>query len=48
MAKMKLDSDMKNRELVENAKTPNDKEKWEIFYKEQKERKLSQIKRRNP
>lgn len=47
MAKMNLDSEIRNREQVEKATTPKDKEFWQKMNDERKEKMLSRIKRRN-
>lgn len=47
MAKMNLDSEIKSKEQVENAKTPSDKEFWQKMYNERREMRLSRIKRRS-
>lgn len=47
MAKMNLESEIKSRKQIEQAKTPNDKEFWQKIYNEKRERRLSQVKRRS-
>lgn len=46
MAKMNLDSEIKDRERIENAATPKDKEFWQNICDEKRGKRLSRIKRR--
>ena len=46
MAKMNLDSEIKDRESIENATTPKEKEFWQNSYDEKRKKRLSLIKRR--
>ena len=46
MAKMDLDSEVKDRGEIENAATPKDKEFWQNTYDEKREKRLGRIKRR--
>ena len=46
MAKMNLDSEIKDRESIENATTPKEKEFWQNTYDESREKRLSRIKKR--
>ncbi len=44
IAKMKLESEIKSREQIKNAKTPSEKEFYQKIYDERREERLSQIK----
>jgi tetratricopeptide (TPR) repeat protein len=46
MAKMDLDSEIKDRESIENATTPKEKEFWQNTYDERREKRLSRTKKR--